>query len=279
MHAGADQLRRTASSVTLDLIWIWTSPRRRAEERLRRGRKECDERRGPGDRQPRPVRMSGAAAAAAALGPAVTVWPAAPRRRPAPDRAVRADLCGARPRHQQLPAAGRAPDRRQLPRDRCVLPHHPAGRGRIGIRPHQRSGHQPRRRCARHLPRQDAQPRRDAGAPDRHRGLPRGGERRRVSCAHRRAGRARARDHRPRDRGDARRDRLHAAGRSAGRRRDPVRHRRRLLGDRPARSLAAGAARPAAAEDQGLGLASGRRGHAGRASRRTRGHAARSTRR
>ena len=82
-----------------------------------------------------------------------------------------------------------------------------------------------------------AQPRRHPRAADRDRGLPRGRQRRRVPRPHRRRGRARARDHRPRDRGRARRHRLHAAVRSAGRRRDPVRHRRRLLRDRAARAL------------------------------------------
>ena len=54
--------------------------------------------------------------------------------------------------------------------------------------------------------------------------------------AHRRGGRARARDHRPRDRGEAGGHRLHAADRSAGRRRGPVRHRRRLVGAGAARA-------------------------------------------
>ena len=40
-----------------------------------------------------------------------------------------------------------------------------------------------------HLPRQDAQSRRDAGAADRDRGLPRRGQRRRIPCPHRRGGR------------------------------------------------------------------------------------------
>ena len=50
-------------------------------------------------------------------------------------------------------------------------------------------------------------------------------------------GRHRARDRRPRDRGAARRHRLHAAGRSAGRGRHPVRHRRRLVRAGAARAL------------------------------------------
>ena len=51
----------------------------------------------------------------------------------------------------------------------------------------------------------------------------------RVPRAHPQRGRHRARDRRPRDRGAARRHRLHAAGRSGGRGRHPVRHRRRLV--------------------------------------------------
>ena len=85
----------------------------------------------------------------------------------------------------------------------------------------------------------------------------------------------RARDRRPRDRGAARRHRLHAADRSAGRRRDPVRHRRRLLRAGAARAARAPAERgPPHAADRGLGVAAGRRRDAGRAPRRR----ARSTR-
>jgi len=83
------------------------------------------------------------------------------------------------------------------------------------------------------LPRQDEEPRGDAGAADRDRGVSGGEERRRVPRPHRRRGRARARDHRSRDRGRSGGRRLHAADRSAGGRRDPVRHRRRLLGAGP----------------------------------------------
>ncbi len=206
------------------------------------------------------------------MGSAVTVWLSASRRRPRPDHPGGTDLRGARPRHQQLPAAGGAPDRRQLPGRRCLLPHHPARRRGVGLRPHQRCGDLARGRRARHLPRQDDQPRRHAGAPDRDRGLPHGRERRRVPRPHCRGGRARARDHRPRDRGRARRHRLHPVVRSGRRGRDPVRYRRRLLRAGAARALGAGAARPAAAEDQGLGVAAGGRGDLGRASRRPRGH-------
>ena len=78
---------------------------------------------------------------------------------------------------------------------------------------------------------------------------------------------------------DAGRHRLHAADRSAGRGRHPVRHRRRLVGAGAARPLAAEPLRSAAAADQGLGVAAGRRGDARRAPRRPRWSPARSTRR
>ena len=127
---------------------------------------------------------------------------------------VRSDLCRARSRHQQLPAAGGARDPRRLPRHRCVLAHHPARRGRHRVRPAERGGDRARGRGAAGLPQQDPQPRRHPGAADRDRGLPRGRERHRIPGARARRGRHRARDRRSRDRGAARRDRLHAAGRS-----------------------------------------------------------------
>ena len=49
----------------------------------------------------------------------------------------------------------------------------------------ERGGDRARGRGAAHLPRQDAQPRRDARAPDRHRGVPRSGQRPRFSRPHR----------------------------------------------------------------------------------------------
>ena len=106
---------------------------------------------------------------------------------------------------------------------------------------HQRRGDRARGRCARHLPRQDAQPRRHAGAADRDRGLPRGRERRRVPRprrARRSGSSSRSSTARPRPR-------LAATGctplvdpRRRGR--DPVRYRRRLLRARAARALGAG---------------------------------------
>ena len=199
-------------------------------------------------------------------------------RRAAPS--VRSDLCRARSRHQQLPAAGRAPDRRQLPRHRRVLPHHPARRGRLDVRPYQRGGDRACGRGARGLPRQDAQPRRDARATDRDRGLPRRGERRTSSAPaspRRSASSSRSSTARPRPM-------LAATGCTPliDPHADGV-----ILFDIGGGSselvrldrLAAVPARSAAAEDRGLGVAAGRRGHAGRAPRRHRGHPAKSTRR
>ena len=95
-------------------------------------------------------------------------------------RYVRPDLCRARSRHQQLPAAGGARDPRQLPRHRCVLAHHPAGRGRHRLGPAERSGDRARGRGVARVPQQDAQPRRHPRAADRDRSVPRGRERRRF---------------------------------------------------------------------------------------------------
>ena len=119
-----------------------------------------------------------------------------------------------------------------------------------------------------HLPRQDANrgvTRARLIATEACRAAVNGGDfRARVA----RGGRARSRDHRPRDRGRAGRHRLHAAGRSRRRRRDPVRHRRRLVRAGAARPLGAVPARAAAAGDQGVGVDAGRRRDAGRAPRR-----------
>ena len=54
------------------------------------------------------------------------------------------------------------------------------GEGITALRPPQRRGDRARGRGARDLPRQDAQPRRHARAADRDRGLPLGGQRRRI---------------------------------------------------------------------------------------------------
>ncbi len=135
-----------------------------------------------------------------------------------------------------------------------------------------------RGRGARHLPRQDEEPRGHARAADRHRSLPDRGEWRRVPRPHRGGSRARTRDRRSRDRGGAGRHRMHAADGSRRRGRDPVRHRRRLLRTGAAWPFDAVPARTAAAGDQGLGLDAGGRRDAGRAPWRARCHARRSTR-
>ncbi len=61
-------------------------------------------------------------------------------------------LCGARPRHQQLPPAGRTPDPRRLSRDRRLLAHLPARRRGRSDRTALRGGHGPRHRCLESLP-------------------------------------------------------------------------------------------------------------------------------
>ena len=187
-----------------------------------------DEARATGASTPRVIGRRGGGP----VGSAIAIWPSAPRAAAADARAA-SDLCGARSRHQQLPAADRASDRRRLSRHRRVLAHRPARRGRLAPR-----AASARRRSTRAIEAlaicrdKMQQPRRHPRAADRDRGLPRGRERRRVPRPRRRRGRARARDRRPRDRGEARRDRLHAADRSERRRRRPVRHRRRLVRDR-----------------------------------------------
>ncbi len=61
----------------------------------------------------------------------------------------------ARPRHQQLPAAGRRADAaRPVSGRRCVLAHRQAGRGAVVERPPRPAGHGPRRRGAEDLRRQ-----------------------------------------------------------------------------------------------------------------------------
>ena len=83
----------------------------------------------------------------------------APSARPVAD-----ELRGARSRHQQLPAADRAPQRRRVSRRRCVLAHRPARRGARGERRAVRGGDGAHDRGAARLRRQDrpAQGRRSA---------------------------------------------------------------------------------------------------------------------
>ena len=138
-------------------------------------------------------------------------------------------LCRARPRHQQLPAADRLSDRRRVSRGRFLLAHHPARRGHLGDRLHQRGRDRARDRGALDLPRQDRSARKAKRlrliATEACRAAV---ERRRFPRPRRGRDRHPARGDRPRDRGGARGDRLLAAARSERPRRDPVRHRRRF---------------------------------------------------
>ena len=273
MFCPPPELRRALPLLHFSTKWH-SPPCRRAVSASAWG-KVFNGRRGPGDR-PRPRPSSGARCAPA--GPEVAIWTPASRRR---GRAgpVRSDLCRARSRHQQLPAAGGARDPRQLPRGRRVLAHHPARRRRHRVRPAERGGDRARGRCAAGLPQQDPQPRRHPGAADRDRSLPRRRERQRIPGAGARGGRHRARNRRPRDRSAAGGDRLHAAGRSGVEGRDPVRHRRRLIGTGAARPHGADRARPAASGGRSLGVAADGRRDAGRAPRRRHRHAAKASRR
>ncbi len=222
-----------------------------------------NDRRGPAARRPRrqggptPVPLGASNAVRdSSRRPASRRWACAVSRR------RRGDLCGARPRHQQLPALDRAAHFRRLSRRRRVLPHHPARRGHRRVAPHQRCGDRARGRSAAGVPRQDAGAWRHAGEADRHRGLPGGGERRGVPQPRRRAGGDRARDHRFRDRSAACGDRLHRIIRSRGLGRHPVRYRRRLVRTGASRPPRCGPARAARTGHHRLGIAAGRRGHA-----------------
>ena len=139
------------------------------------------------------------------------------------------DLCRARSRHQQLPASGGAPDRRGLPRRRRVFPHRPAWRGHLGVRPLERAAIA--RAIAalaicRNKMKNKGVTRARLIATEACRAAQNGA---RVSRPCRRGIGSRARGHRSRNRSAARRHRLHAVDRSAGRRRRPVRYRRRFV--------------------------------------------------
>ena len=123
-----------------------------------------------------------------------------------------------------------------------------------------------------HLPRQDAGEKRHAAAADRDRSLPRGRQCRQFSRSGGGRDRHPARGDRPRDRGDACRDRLLAAARSARARRHPVRYRRRIDRTGADRTRPGTAQRRAA--HQSLDVDPARRRHAGRAFRRQGRHAA-----
>ena len=146
--------------------------------------------------------------------------------------------------------------------------------GRLGA-----GGDGPRRRGAEDLRRQAAQPRASRSArliaTEACRAA---AQRRRVPGAGRRRNRADAGDHRPPDRGAACRVRLRVAGRARDRWRRAVRHRRRLVGDRADRHVAAQRSPRLANHIVVLDLAAGRRRLAGRALWRPRRDAARSSR-
>ena len=91
-------------------------------------------------------------------------------------------LCRARSWHQQLPPSGcRADQALVVPRGRCVLAHRASGRGAGRVGPPLGRGDGPRGRRARRLPRQADRPADRPHPPDRHRGLPLGRKRRRIS--------------------------------------------------------------------------------------------------
>ena len=186
-----------------------------------------------------------------------------------------AGLCRARPRHQQLPPAGRgAGAAGPVPRRRCLFAHRAAGRGAVRPpavcrRPAMDRAVEALKICGDKL----AQPLDPARAADRDRSLPLGREWRRIP---RRASKTEAGleagDHRPPDRGAAGRLRLRLAGRARHRRRRPVRHRRRLVRDRADRHFGAPLAAPCQPH-RVVDLAAGRRRLAGRALWRPRCHA------
>src|SRR3984957_17363090 len=212
-------------------------------EGLRRGGKVFYGRRGRG--WPRPcARRATAVSRPAGSWPLCASWRQPEWRRPGRGERAAHHLCGARSRHQQLPPAGGAAGRPRLSRHRRVLAHHPAGRGHLGLGPHQRGCDRARRIGAQRVPRQDAPSPCRPRPPDRDRGVPRGRERRRVPRPHPERGRPRSRDHRPQDRSRARGDRLHAADRSRDAGRHPVRYRRRIVRAGKARTLRAHPARP-----------------------------------
>ena len=239
---------------------------RRAADRLRRGRKAFDERRGPGNRRPRPAVTGHGASARGRRSPI-----GYPRR----DGAAVGDRGGATYAALDLGTNNcrllvARPTARRLSRRRRILPHHPARRGRLGLRPHQRRRDR-RARSRRSRVCRDKMRNRgvDARAADRDRGLPRGRERRRIPAPASREevgleleiidreteARLAATGCTPLIDPDADGVILFDIGGGSS---ELVR-----LGP-----LAAGAARAAAAGDQGLGVAPGRRGDARRAPRR-----------
>ena len=133
-----------------------------------------------------------------------------------------------RSRHQQLPPARRAPDRRRLHRHRRLLARRPARRGHGDQRQDRRRRDGPRGRRAFGLRREIEAPPRQPRPLGRDRGLPPRGQR----PPFRRAGAARdrhlPRDHRARGGSAARHARLPPPARARRRPGPDLRHRRRL---------------------------------------------------
>ena len=182
--------------------------------RLRRGRKELDEGRGPGNRRPRPATMIGrGSGGCGGVGGHLTATRVTTARRGETEHAgpTYAALDLGTNNCRLLVARPTGDSFRVIDAFSRIIR---LGEGVSTSRPHQRRRDLPGGRSARHLPRQDAQPRRDAREADRDRGLPRRDERRGISRSDRRGGRPRAGNHRSRDRGEAGGHRLHAADRS-----------------------------------------------------------------
>ncbi|RST32309.1 RlmE family RNA methyltransferase [Sphingomonas ginkgonis] len=155
-------------------------------------------------------------------------------------------LCRHRSRHQQLPPAGGASERRRLHRGRRLLAHRPTGRGTGPDRAAQPGGDGPRSNRAGGLLGQAQAAQGDARPLGRDRGLSPRRERRRVHRPGPRGDRDRAGDHPAGGRGAARGARLPQAAGPWRRPGADLRHRRRLD-----RAGAGRAGRPDAA-DQGL---------------------------
>ena len=182
------------------------------------------------------------------------------------DRAGNRGLCGARPRNQQLPAADRLSVGDSF---RVVdsfsriirLGEGVSATGCISEAAIERAI-AALSICRDKIQRQEG----EAPAADRHRSLPRGVQCRLFPRPRRGRDRHPAGGDRSRDRGCACGDRLLAAARPQGPRRDPVRYRRRV--DRAGSDRARPCRDKRGAAHQGLDVDSARRRHAGRAFRR-----------
>ena len=150
------------------------------------------------------------------------------RKTAAPEGTSARYLWRARPRHQQLPAADRPPERGRLHRARRLFAHRPAGRGPVGQRQAQPGIDGPGGRGAGGLRRQASAPPCHAGALGRDRGLPPRRQRPRVRRAGQAGDRHRAGDHRPAGGSAAGGARLPQAARAGRRTGADLRYRRRI---------------------------------------------------